>query len=122
MARPNMKVAYRVWLVSGGKAFGKGPYVLLKGIEKTGSLRQSAMKIGMSYRRAWGLLKECEKKLGFALIERRVGGSSGGYSKITPEGQRFMRSYETFCSEVKESIEQIFQKNMKAFVESRKNN
>ena len=86
MAPRKMKVAYRVWLVSDGKAFGMGPYELLKGIEKTGSLRQSAMKMGMSYRQAWGLLRECERKLGFTLIERRVGGASGGYSKITMEG------------------------------------
>jgi molybdate transport system regulatory protein len=122
MTSPKMKVVYRVWLVSGGKAFGKGPYELLKGIEKTGSLRQSAMGMGMSYRKAWGLLKDCEKRLGFTLIERTVGGASGGYSKITVEGQRFMRSYETFCSEVKESIERIFKKKMHAFVRGRKNN
>jgi molybdate transport system regulatory protein len=122
MAPPKMKVAYRVWLVSGGKAFGKGPYDLLKGIEKTGSLRQSAMSMGMSYRKAWGLLKDCEKQLGFALIERRVGGASGGYSKITAEGHTFLRGYETFCSEVKESIERIFQKNMKGLLKTRKNN
>ena len=121
MTPPRLKVAYRVWLVSGGKAFGKGPYDLLKGIEKTGSLRQSAMRMRMSYRKAWGLLKDCEKRLGFALIERKVGGSRGGYSKITVEGQRFLRSYETFCSEVKESIEKLFHENMRPFAGGRKN-
>ncbi len=120
MTPPKMKVAFRVWLVSGGKAFGKGPYELLKGIEKTGSLRQSAMGMGMSYRKAWGILRECEKKLGFSLIERQVGGASGGYSKITAEGRRFMRSYEAFSSEVKESIEKIFDKNVRALVRGRK--
>jgi molybdate transport system regulatory protein len=120
MTPPKLKVAYRVWLVSDGKAFGKGPYDLLKGIEKTGSLRQSAMRMRMSYRKAWGLLKDCEKRLGFTLIERKVGGSRGGYSKITAQGETFLRSYETFCSEVKESIEQIFQKHMNAFLRRRK--
>lgn len=120
MTRSKVKVAYKIWLSNNGKAFGEGPYQLLKGIAEKGSLRQAAMEMGISYRKAWGILKECEKKLGFTLIERKVGGSSGGYSKITSSGREFMKHYEQFCKEIKKSIEHAFHKNFDAFVKSQK--
>jgi len=43
-----MKVVYKIWFENEGKAFGDGPYLLLKGIEKTGSLHQAALGMEMS--------------------------------------------------------------------------
>ncbi len=43
-----MRVAYKVWLDQNGKAFGNGPYELLKKIKKTGSLRKAAGQMNMS--------------------------------------------------------------------------
>jgi len=120
MPRSQVTVGYKIWLSNNGKAFGEGPYLLLKGIAKTGSLRQAAREMGMSYRKAWGILRECEKKLGFTLIERKVGGSSGGYSKITPSGHELMKHYGQFCDEIKKSIDNAFHKNLDAFVKSQK--
>ena len=120
MPRSKVKVGYKIWLSANGKAFGEGPYLLLQGIAKTGSLRQAAMEMRMSYRKAWGILRECEKKLGFTLIERKVGGSSGGYSKITSSGRELMKHYGQFCDEIKKSIENAFHKNLDTFVKSQK--
>ncbi len=102
-----MKVAYKVWLVNDGKAFGEGPYQLLKGVEKNGSLRQAAIDMGMSYRKAWLTVQTSENKLGFPLLERTVGGASGGGSQITPAGRELLRRYEQFREEVKDSLETI---------------
>ncbi len=33
-----LKIAFKVWIDNNGKAFGEGPYQLLKRIETTGSL------------------------------------------------------------------------------------
>jgi len=44
---------------------------VLKSIEKTGSLNQGALEMGMSYRKAWNVLRDIEDRLGFALIERK---------------------------------------------------
>ena len=120
MSRSKMRVGYKIWLSNNGKAFGEGPYLLLQGIAKTGSLRQAAIEMGMSYRKAWGILKECEKKLGFTLIERKVGGSSGGYSKITPSGHELMKHYGQFCDDIKKSIDNAFHKNLETFVKGQK--
>ena len=109
--KPTMRVVYKVWLVRGGKAFGDGPYDLLKGIEQTGSLHQAAAAMGMSYSKAWRLLQTIEKRLGFTLIERKTGGPSGGGSQITPKAKTFMRRYEKFRAEVKELTGQAYQKH-----------
>ncbi|MCX5804124.1 MAG: molybdenum-binding protein [Proteobacteria bacterium] len=99
-----MKVAYKVWLDNNGKAFGEGPYQLLKRIKKTGSLHKAAMEMKMSYRKA------IEEKLGFSLLERKVGGTSGGGSIITPSGLELMNHYEQFRKEVKKALEIIYHK------------
>lgn len=110
LTRGEMKVAYKVWLDNDGKAFGEGPYKLLKGVEEKGSLHQAAMDMHMSYRKAWLTLGSIEKKLGFPLITRQVGGVSGGGSQITDAGREFMKQYESFRADVKESLEAIYNK------------
>jgi molybdate transport system regulatory protein len=105
-----MKVAYKVWLDNNGKAFGEGPYRLLKLIEKTGSINRAASEMEISYRKAWKILKMVEETLGFELIERKIGGIEGGGSQITERGKDMMKNYEMFRKEVKISLEKIFHK------------
>jgi molybdate transport system regulatory protein len=106
-----MRLAYKVWIDRDGKAFGEGPYRLLKLVEKTGSLNQAAMEMKMSYRKAWLTVRSIEEKLGFSLLERHTGGRAGGGSTITPEGVEFMKHYERFRAEVKEVLESTYLKH-----------
>ena len=106
-----MKIAYKVWLDNNGKAFGEGPYQLLKRIEEKGSLHQAAMDMKMSYRKAWLTLRSIEKKLGFSLISRQVGGISGGGSQVTDAARELMKNYEGFRNDVREALETIYQKH-----------
>jgi molybdate transport system regulatory protein len=106
-----MKIGYKVWLDNKGKAFGDGPYELLKRVEKTKSLHQAANQMGMAYSKAWRLIQTLENRLGFALIERRVGGKSGGGSQVTTKAEKLMKHYERFCKDVKMALEKIYQKH-----------
>jgi molybdate transport system regulatory protein len=106
-----VKVGYKIWLDNDGKAFGEGPYRLLKLIDKTGSLNRAAAEMKMSYRKAWKILKMVEEKLGFELIERKIGGMDGGGSQITDQGRDIMKNYEKFRKEVKTSLEKIYKKH-----------
>jgi len=105
-----MKLAYRLWIESDGKAFGVGPYELLKFIEKTGSLFQAAQEMHLSYRKPWDLISKSEKRLGITLLYRKVGGVSGGGSTLTQEAKDFMKRYEAFHAEAKESLLSLFEK------------
>ncbi len=105
-----MKAAYKVWLDNNGKAFGEGPYELLQRIEATGSLHQAAKELKMSYRKAWLVLHRCEEKLGFHLLDRQVGGASGGGSRLTPRARKLIARYGKFQREVDQSLERIYRK------------
>jgi len=106
-----MKVVYKVWIDQNGKAFGDGPYDLLKRVEKTKSLHQAALQMGMSYSKAWRLIRTIEERLGFAILERKVGGSSGGGSQLTPGARNLMKDYKQFRNDIKKAIEKIYQRH-----------
>jgi molybdate transport system regulatory protein len=106
-----VKVTFKVWLDNDGKAFGEGPYELLKRVEQTQSLHQAANQLGMSYSKAWKLIGAMEKRLGFALIERKVGGYSGGGSQVTPKARDLMSHYERFRLDVEKAMQRIYQKH-----------
>lgn len=78
------------------KFFGEGPYRLLRGIEETGSLRATAMQMGMSYSKAFKLVANAEKELGIQFTMRVVGGKAGGGSTLTEEGREWLSKYEKY--------------------------
>ena len=106
-----MKLKYKVWLDCDGKAFGEGPDKLLQGVEATGSLHRAAADMKMSYRKAWLLLNAMEERLGITLLERRVGGVSGGGSRLTPGAREFMKRYEAFRREIEKALDQVYEKH-----------
>jgi len=106
-----MRIAYKVWLHRDGKAFGDGPYELLRRVEKTKSLHQAANQMGMSYSKAWRLVRTLEERLGFILLERKTGGQSGGGSQVTPMARDLMKRYAIFRKDVKEVLEKIYRKH-----------
>jgi len=106
-----MKVGYKVWLDNNGKAFGDGPCELLRRVEQTKSLHQAASQMGMSYSKAWRLIRTLEERIGFALLKREVGGPSGGGSQVTPQGKALMNHYKLFRKEVKKNLEKIYRKH-----------
>ncbi len=106
-----MRGAYKIWLDHHGKAFGEGPYELLKRVEKTTSLNKAAQEMGMSYSRAWKLIQTIEKRLGFSLLDKKIGGLCGGGSQVTPKGKELMKRYEQFEKEARKAIEKAYQKH-----------
>ena len=106
-----MKVIYKVWLDNNGKAFGEGPYELLKRVEQTQSLHQAANQMGMSYSKAWKLIGTMEKRLGFALLSERLAGDSGGGSQITLKARDLMNHYERFRKDVEKAMQRIYQRH-----------
>lgn len=48
-------------------------FMLLEGVRTSGSLSQAARALGMSYRHAWGMMREKEQKLGAELIVKQRG-------------------------------------------------
>ena len=106
-----MRLMYKIWLDYRGRAFGDGPARLLDGVEQWGSLRKAAQELGMSYNKAWRILHAAEQRLGFALLDRSVGGTLGGGSHLTAEAQDLMRRYRAVAADADETLEAVFQKH-----------
>lgn len=106
-----MRLAFKLWLDNDGKAFGDGPYEMLSKIDQLGSLRKAAGEMGMSYSQAWGLLHTIEKRLGFALLDRKTGGDSGGGSALTPDARKLMKKYAAFRDEAKRLLDELYDKH-----------
>jgi len=68
--------------------------LLLKLVDREGSLLRAAKAIGMPYSRAWEAIARIERLLGVKIIESRRGGSRGGGSRLTEEGRKLVEIFE----------------------------
>jgi len=80
-------------MVDGEIALGPGRVQLLELIHKTGSLRAAAQCMGVSYMRAWKLIKETNDCFDRPLVEVTRGGKSGGGAKLTKTGRQTFALY-----------------------------
>ena len=106
-----MRIAYRLWLESDGRAFGEGPATLLELVQTEGSLSKAAGRLGMSYNKAWHTLRASEQRLGFPLLERRIGGQHGGGSRLSAEGEELLRRYAALQADVRRELEGLYAKH-----------
>ena len=90
--RPALRVRVRVYV---GKeiAIGPGKADLLAWIDESGSIRRAAQGLGMSYMRAWELVRTMNRCFESVLVEAVRGGASGGESRLTPAGREVLALY-----------------------------
>lgn len=105
-----MKVGYKVWIEDENKAFGKGPYELLIQINKLGSINMACKNLNMSYSKGLKIINNIENELGFKLLDRTIGGKSGGGCSLTEEGKILINAYEKFTEELDIEINRLFEK------------
>ena len=79
-----------------------------KYIEETGSMQEACTKMELSYSKASKMMKKAEKQLGFKLLERRIGGSGGGGSRLTEEGRDLLKKYRELTRRVQEDADKVF--------------
>jgi molybdate transport system regulatory protein len=106
-----MKLNYKIWFTNADNegVLGDGKWQILKAIEETGSLTGACEKLGITYRRTWNDLKNIEKKLGFPLLEKSRGGAEGGSSKLTSEGLKLVKAFDSFHERVDKLMHENFQ-------------
>lgn len=102
---------YRLWVVLGeGIKFGHGRADLLRLIDELGSIKQAVARVGMSYRNAWGYLRELEQAVGFNLLERKPGGGPDSGTRLTAEGKKFLAHYSLFKQSVDGAVDRHFKR------------
>jgi molybdate transport system regulatory protein len=82
---------------------------LLALVEETGSLAEAAERMGLSYRRAWGKVKELERNLGLPLVQSVAGGAGGGHTAITDEGRDLLRRYAEFQHRAAAAVQSAYE-------------
>jgi len=84
---------------------GPGRVELLEHIERTGSLTAAAKRMGMSYMRAWSLVKSLNGWFRIALVEAVRGGKSGGGARLTKTGRNVIDLYRRMEMECHDSVD-----------------
>lgn len=103
-------------LFTDAKCFGPGVAQLLHAVQELHSLRAAALSMDMAYSKAWTVIKNSEKALGFSLLDSTTGGKGGGGAALTPEGARLLRAYDTFCSRLHDAADELFQEEFAPFL------
>jgi molybdate transport system regulatory protein len=78
---------------AGSDAFGPGKAELLGYIAATGSIRRAASELGMSYQRAWTLVRQMNLLFREPLVSVSRGGGTGGGATLTPAGEDVLARY-----------------------------
>jgi len=105
-----LKSSYKLGICTeeGEKVFGEGPFRLLCGVERNGSLHRSAQDMNMAYSKAHAIIRKAEKELGFKILISETGGKSGGGSIVTLQGRELMKRYGEFRTRASLEIERIY--------------
>jgi molybdate transport system regulatory protein len=94
MAKKKMVVTGRLWVEIDGENFlGSGRIELLEKIETLGSLRQAAIAMGLSYRKAYYAVRAMNDLAPAPVVELQQGGRGGGCAKLTPAGRKYVMKY-----------------------------
>ena len=104
-----MEPRVKLWVEKDGKlALSAYRVRLLRLIDETGSLAEAADRMGLSYRRAWGKLREIESNLGIKLVASEAGGAGGGGSRLTEDGRRLIEIFERFQAATERDLAREF--------------
>jgi tungstate transport system substrate-binding protein len=86
---------------------------LLKAIDELGSLKGAVERCRISYRNAWGLLREIEAASGIKFVSMRLGGRGGLHCLLTQQGKEWLSRYLTFQRNVENFARDEFEKTFK---------
>jgi len=103
-----LRADIRLTLAGTDAFFGPGTVLLLRQIDKNKSVREASSRIGMSYSKAWNVLRAAERELGYRIVDRQAGGKWGGTASVTERGKKLIAFYEQLESEISEAAQERF--------------
>jgi len=91
-SRQGLKLRY---VLPDGSWLGPGKADLLQGIAETGSISAAGRRLGMSYKRAWGLVEALNGMFPLPLVAASRGGAAHGGADLTEAGREVLRLYRS---------------------------
>lgn len=99
---PDPRLRLRV-VFGDGAMVGPGKADLLDLIRTAGSISAAGRVMGMSYKRAWGLVEEMNAAFRAPLVASVRGGAQGGGARLTPEGEAVLAHYRAIEAKAAEA-------------------
>ena len=103
---PKLKLRSSQWIVDehNNIIIGEGRAEILKNIEQTGSINQTAKVMKMSYKAVWSKIKATEKHLDTRIVhtDRKEG------SRLSKEGKELLEKYRRLKKECMTVDDKIF--------------
>jgi molybdate transport system regulatory protein len=97
--RAGWSLTVKVWVDRDGvKVLGPGRAELLGHIERLRSISAAAKLMGMSYRRAWGLVRSMNAAAKEPLVSAAKGGPGGGGADLTAAGRSALDNYRALVA------------------------
>jgi molybdate transport system regulatory protein len=110
-----MRPKLKVWVTFGDELkFGDGRARLLELIDEHGSLSKAAESLAMSYRHAWGYLRELERAAGFKFVERMPGRGPRSGMRLTEPARRFVHRYRKFRTGLEGAMKRQFERSFRS--------
>jgi molybdate transport system regulatory protein len=86
-------------------AIGPGKADLLESIATSGSISESARRLGMSYRRAWLLVDTMNRCFREPVVASATGGTGGGGARVTEFGREVLARYRGLEARVERALD-----------------
>ena len=100
-----LEIAPRFRINAGRRfAFGPGKAELLEHIGATGSIREAAAAMEMSYMRAWSIVKSLDRAFAEPLVVKTRGGTTGGGAQLTETGREVLRLFREIEAATEKAI------------------
>ena len=89
-------------------AIGPGKAELLEKVREAGSISEAAKQMGMSYMRAWTLIRTMQRCFKQPLIKVVRGGPKGGGAELTDTGRRILELYHRLEEQCLEATQETW--------------
>lgn len=99
----------QVRIAKGGMILTPQTAQYLEMIAHTGSIQSACACMHMSYSKGWRQLNQTEQELGYPLVRRTSGGTSGGGTELTEKGRALLRAYQDFREKMQAAAERCFE-------------
>lgn len=96
----------RIWLEGKeGPFLGVGRIRLLEAIHEHGSITEAARQMEMSYKKAWKMVHSMNKEAGVPLVIKKIGGTGGGGTLLTKEGEKAVLYFKALDEKCRKFID-----------------
>lgn len=110
---PEFRACQKLWIEADGRLVMSDYRLrLLSLVAEHQSLARAASAMGLSYRRAWGKVKEIEENLGMALVESEAGGAGGGHTRPTAGGEALLAAYRRFQERMAAALDAAYREEL----------